>query len=448
MKTACSTAIWAGLICTLAGSGALRAADVPDDQLNSLKEMLRKQGEAMQKLSDEVQQLQQEHQQDVDQIKQLEQRLQTPQVTVTNVPNAAVVEAAPMPRVPIDEATVNHNFSILGDAEFQFASIRGQHPTFLLADFAPIFLYRGGDNVLFEAGFDFTLQNAPNATGTHDSGQTTGINLSFAQLDYIMNDHATLAVGNLLLPLGTYSLRSAGWLNQIPDDPLPRDLLPGSGVGGEVLGAVPLGEGKSFNYSVWGVNGPSSSDGTGAPDQLDLGGNVGLTSDNRVTNLHGSPSGGARLGFFYPFRPHYDFELGISGQSGEWTDAGNHLWNAAVVDASIHLGSYFQTKGEFINTWYGSDSGNIHPEGFWIQPSYKLAGLNLISWPLINNLELVGRYDTYHDGLGVNKRRETIGYIYYLSNTLLFEGDYEFFKSNSGDPNENNRVILQLSYGF
>src|SRR5579871_4993295 len=144
MKTACSTAIWAGLICTLAGSSALRAADISDDQLNSLKDMVRKQGEAMQKLSDEVQQLQQEHQQDVDQIKQLEQRLQTPQVVITNVPKAeveAAVEAAPVPRVPIDEATVNHNFSILGDAEFQFANIRGQHPTFLLADFAPIFLY-------------------------------------------------------------------------------------------------------------------------------------------------------------------------------------------------------------------------------------------------------------------------------------------------------------------
>jgi hypothetical protein len=453
MKTVRSTAIWTGLICTLAGGSALHAADISDDQLNSLKDMLRKQGEAMQKLSDQVQQLQQEHQQDVDQIKQLQQRLQTPQIVVTNMPKeaveAAVEGAPPMPRTPLDEATVNHNFSVLGDAEFQFAHINGQHPTFLFADFAPIFLYRGGDNVLFEAGFDFTLQNSSNTSATHDSGQTTGINLSFAQLNYLMNDYATLSVGNLLLPLGTYSLRTAGWLNKIPDDPLPRDLLPGTGVGGEVLGAVPIGsEGKSFNYSIWGVNGPSSSDGTGAPDQLDLGGNVGLTSDNRVTNLHGSPSGGARLGFFFPFRPHYDFELGLSGQSGEWDDAGNHLWNAAVVDASVHLGSYFETKGEFINTWYGSDSGNIHPEGWWIQSGYKLAGLNLLNWPIVNNLEAVGRYDTYHDGLGVNKHRETVGYVYYLSNTLLFEGDYEFFHSNSGDPNEKNRLILQLSYGF
>lgn len=449
--------MWSGIvgtcvICAITASGVLRAADISTEEFNALKEAVQKQGEEMQKLSDQVKQLQhahetdeQQHQKDLQQIQELQQTLQAQQTNLATAPKA-VVETAPMPRVPIDEATVNHNFSILGDAEFQYANIRGQNPTFLLADFAPIFLYRGGENVLFEAGFDFTLQNT--STGTHDSGQTTGVNLSFAQLNYIANDYATLAVGNLLLPLGTYSLRSAGWLNKIPDDPLPRDLLPGSGVGGEVLGAVPVGtEGKLFNYAIWGVNGPSSSSGNADPGALDLGGNVGLRSDNTVANLHGNPSGGARIGFFYPYKPHYDFELGLSGQSGEWDDAGSHLWNAAVVDASLHLGSYFETKGEFINTWYGSDAGNIHPQGWWIQSGYKLAGLNL-TWPLINNVEVLGRYDQSYDGLGTRIRRETVGYIYYLSNTLLFEGDYEFFHGNSTDPNQKDRLILQLSYGF
>lgn len=436
-------------------NGALRAADISADDFNTLKELVRKQGEEMQKLSDQMNQLQQEHQtdeqqhqKDLQQIQQLQQNLQAQQTNVTTVPREVVeaTETAPLPRVPIDEATVNHNFLVLGDAEFQYVNIRKQNPTFLFADFAPIFLYRGGDNVLFEAGFDFTLQNA--STGTHDSGQTTGVNLSFAQLNYLFNDYATLAVGNMLLPLGTYSLRSAGWLNKIPDDPLPRDLLPGSGVGAQLLGAVPIGtEGKLLNYSVWGVNGPSSSSSNADPGALDLGGNVGLQSDNTIANLHGNPSGGGRVGFFFPYKPHYDFEIGLSGQSGEWDDAGNHLWNAVVVDANLHLGSYFETKGEFINTWYGSDAGNIHPQGWWIQSSYKMAGLNL-TWPLINNLEIVGRYDVAHDGLGTNERRETVGYVYYLSNTLLFEGDYEFFHGNSSDPNANNRLILQLSYGF
>jgi hypothetical protein len=117
-----------------------------------------------------------------------------------------------------------------------------------------------------------------------------------------------------------------------------------------------------------------------------------------------------------------------------------------VADASLHLGSSFEVKGEYIRSWYGSaDHGNVRPEGWWVQAGYKLAGLNL-DWPYINNLELVNRYDSIHDGLGTQTRRYTLGFIYYLSNTLLFEGDYEFLHST--DPAQKDQLILQLSYGF
>jgi hypothetical protein len=262
-----------------------------------------------------------------------------------------------------------------------------------------------------------------------------------------MNDYLTLVAGNMLLPLGTYTERAAGWLNKVPDDPLPRALLPGAGIGAQLRGAVPFGQsGKLITYSVWGVNGPSSADGTGNAGALDLGGNVGLRSDNAVANLHGHPSGGARVGYFMPFKPHYDLELGISGQSGEWDDAGQHLWSAVVADASLHLGSPFEVKGEYVHTWYGSDDfGVVQPDGWWVQAGYKLAGLNL-TWPLINNVELVNRYDTINDGLGTRSKRYTVGCIYYLSNTLLLQGDYELHHSD--DPSFRDQFVFQLSYGF
>jgi len=435
------------------------AAAIDEQQFNELKDLVTKLGQKIEKQDQRIEQLekthaqdaqahaqdQKTHEQDQQKILQLQQKLDETQRTVSDVQQKAAmtVPAEPLPRVPLDEGTVNHNFSILGDAEFQFAKTSGENAAFLLADFAPIFLYRGGEKVLFEAGFDFILQNNAPA----GAGKTTTINLSFAQLDYLMNDYVTLAAGNILLPLGTYTERSAGWLNKIPDDPLPRSLLPGSGVGAQLRGAVPIGEtGQMLNYAVWGVNGPSSADGTGNAAALDLGGNVGLRSDNAIANLHGNPSGGARVGWFAPFKPHYDLELGLSGQSGEWDNAGEHLWSAVVADASVHLGSTLEVKGEYMHSWYGSDDlGQVRPEGWWVQAGYKLAGLNR-DWPLINNVELVGRYDSVHDGLGTQTRRDTIGYIYYISNTLLFEGDYEFVHSN--DPTQKDRFVFQLSYGF
>jgi hypothetical protein len=416
------------------------AAAVSDADFNALKNLV-------QQMNGKLQSLEQTNLLDQQTIQQLQQQLDATQRTAADAEQKSIVaaqaESQPPPRMPLDEATVNHNFQILGDAEFQYVKTAGQNGSFLLADFAPIFLYRGGDNILFEAGFDFGLQN--NAPG--GGGYTTTVNLSFAQLDYVMNDYLTLCAGDLVLPLGTYSERTAGWLNKFPDDPLAVDLIPGSGVGAELRGAVPLGDaGKLLNYSVYGVNGPGSADGTGNAGALDLGGNVGLRSDNMVANLHGGLSGGGRLGVFLPFKPRYDLELGISAQSGQWDNAGNHLWSAGVVDAALHLGPNFEAKGEYILSRFGSDDlGLIRQQGWWVQAGYKLAGLDL-ELPVINNLELVGRYDSLNDGLGTTTDRYTAGYIYYMTSALLFEGDYEFLHST--DPTQANQLILQLSYGF
>ena len=443
-----------GLLTTICAVGMVlpprAAAQVSLVDFNALKE-------AVQKLSEQVQSLQQTnvvreqiHEKDVQKIQQLEEKLAETQQIATNAEQKSIeaAQAQPLSRQPIDEATVNHNFMILGDAEFQYTKSAGQHGGFVQADFAPIFLYRGGDNILFEAGFDTTLQNGQNGDGTHDSGSSTSFDLSFAQLDYVMNDYMTLCAGDLLLPLGTYTERGAGWLNKMPDDPLAVDaLIPGSGIGAELQGGVPLGDaGKLFNYSVYAVNGPSSMDGSGSAGQLDLGGNVGVRSDGMTANLHGHPTGGARLAVFLPFKPHYDLEVGISGLTGEWDDAGSHLYTAGVFDAALHLGPSFEAKGEYIVSRYGSDDmGLIRQQGWFVQAGYKLAGLNL-EIPVINNLELVGRFDSLHDGFGTSTQRYTAGFIYYFTNTLLFEGDYEFLHSN--DPAQVGQLILQLSYGF
>ena len=272
----------------------------------------------------------------------------------------------------------------------------------------------------------------------------------------MVNDNLTVCAGDLVLPLGTYSERGAGWLNKMPDNPLAVDaLLPGSGVGVELRGATPLGDsGKLLNYALYGVNGVSSADGYGSSSSLDLGGNVGIRSDGMTANLHRNPAGGGRLAVFLPFKPRYDLELGVSGQVGEWDNSGKHLWSAGVVDAALHLGPNFEAKGEYIATRYGSDElGTLNQNGWYTQVGYKLAGLNL-ECPGINNLELIGRYD-YLRGPALDGatggpetiHRYTVGYIYYITTALLFEGDYEFI--NDSDPaNPKQQLILQLSYGF
>jgi hypothetical protein len=449
---------------TLALPPTARAA-VSDEDFNALKNLVQQLNEKVKKLEESHDRDQKVHQQDQNKIQQLQQQLDVTQEIATNAVQKAEAATQVQPVSVPSGPPATHQFQLAGDAETLFGRVQGQHSAFAFADFAPIFLYRSGDNILFEAGFDFTLaNNAPSSSGT-----TFNFDLSFATLDYLVNDYMTVVAGNMLLPLGTYSERSAGWLNKFPDNPLPRGLLPGTGIGVQLRGAVPVGNnGQSLTYAVYGVNGPSSVDGTGNSGSLDLGGNVGIlqaastlprqygfglpgTTFSTVGNLHANPSGGGRIGWFYPWKAHYDVELGVSGQAGEWNNLGN-VWSAVVADAAVHVGPNIELKGEYINTWAGTtDLGTIRPNGWWLQGGYKLAGLNL-DWPLVNNVELVGRYDQSNDGLNPRTmvERYTAGFVYYFSNTLLFEGDYEWL--HSGGPNDgffpNNLFLLQLSYGF
>lgn len=440
--------------CAFGLSVPQRALAVDDAEFNALKELVNKQVQRLDQLEkvhnadqQTIDQDRKIHEQDQRQIQELKQQMDVTQKTAADAQTKAEAASQIQPIHAIPEGpAASHNFMVVGDAEVQFGKTDGSHSGFALADFAPIFLFRARDNILFEAGFDVGLQNG--TTGVHDAGSSTSVSLSFATLDYLMNDYVTFVAGDMLLPLGTYSERAAGWLNKIPDDPMARDFLPGSGIGAQLRGAVPFGSsGQSISYAVYGVNGPSSMDGTGNHDQLDLGGNVGILSDGTKANIHGSPSGGGRVGLFYPFKAHYDLELGLSAQSGTWDDAGHRLWTAGVVDAALHLGPNIELKGEYIRTWQQTeDIGTIEPHGWWIQGAYKLAGLNL-EVPLVHNIELVGRYDATRDGVSTKSDRFTLGYVYYLTNTLLFEGDYEWLESN--DPSiDHNRFVFQVSYGF
>jgi hypothetical protein len=441
-------------------------AEVSDQDFNEVKNMLQELSEKVKKLEQAHDQDQQLHRQDQQKIQELQQDLgQTKELATNAVQKAEAAAQAPAAQSLAAGPSATHQFQVVGDAETIFGHVSGQHSAFAFADFAPIFLFRANDNILFEAGFDFTLaNNAPASAGT-----AYNFDLSFATLDYVLNDYVTVLAGNMILPLGTYTERGAGWLNKMPDNPLPRGLLPGNGAGVQLRGAIPLGaKGQMLTYSVYGVNGPSSVDGTGNSGSLDLGGNVGIlsaattlprqygyglpgTTFSTVGNLHSDPSGGGRIGWFYPWKPQYDVELGISGQSGEWNDVGGK-WSAVVADAAVHVGPSIEVKGEYINTWVDTtDLGNIRPNGWWVQGGYKLSGLG-IELPVINNVELMGRYDQSNDGLvpATNAERYSAGFIYYFSNTLLFEGDYEWLHSSG--PNSqvfpSNELLFQISYGF
>jgi hypothetical protein len=445
------------------------SAAVSDEEFQQLKDLVSQQGQEIKQQDQRIDQLTETHEQDqtnhlLDQqkIQQLEQQLGDTQTTATNAMEKAD-EVAQAQAAAVPGPAASHNFALAGDAEVIFGNVHGQHAGFAMADYAPIFLYRAGDKILFEAGFDFLIGNGDTGTSPDfNAGTAYNFDLSFATIDYLVNDYLTFEAGNMLLPLGTYSERSAGWLDKFPDNPLPRGLVPGTGIGAQLRGAIPVGgAGQMVTYSIYGVNGPSATDNSGTFGSLDLGGNTGILSNSRyggattfdnLGNIDGSPSGGGRVAWFYPWQAHWDVELGLSGQYGEWNNMGNNF-SALVFDAAVHLSPAFELKGEYLDTWVQStDMGTVHPAGWWMQAGYKLSGLNL-DLPLINNFELIGRYDTSNDILGAPDTKSTrysAGFVYYLSNTLLFTTTYEWLHTTGtmGSAVPNNELLCQLQYGF
>src|ERR1039457_3819692 len=144
------------------------AAMISDEDFNALKGMVTNQYQRIGQQDQRIGQLekvheqdQQTHQQDQQTVHQLEQRLGETQTLATNAAQKAESAAKIQPIHPVPGGAMSalHNFTMVGDAEVQFGKSQGQHSTFALADFAPIFLLRANDNVLFEAGFDVMLQN-------------------------------------------------------------------------------------------------------------------------------------------------------------------------------------------------------------------------------------------------------------------------------------------------
>ena len=92
----------------------------------------------------------------------------------------------------------------------------------------------------------------------------------------------------------------------------------------------------------------------------------------------------------------------------------------------------FEAKGEYIMTWYGSDGwvsstskvGTRRPATNWQDWIWNCRSSTTWNW--------WAAMITCTTGWEPKPSDTRPGFIYYITNTLLFEGDYEFLNSN--DP--------------
>lgn len=324
------------------------------------------------------------------------------------------------------ERETKSNFLIKGYAFANYKSREGSNSTFE-SGFNPIFLWRYGDNVLFEAEPEFELEDGKTET-----------NLEYSVISYVWNDYLTLRAGKFLLPLGTFSEKlHPAWINKLPTKPLPyasNALIPAEDVGFDFRGAVPIGKTPAvFAYDAWVANGPDQSAGA-----IRFGRNYGDNNDNKAF--------GGRLALL-PIPP---VEFGVSGMHGQWNDASdpdNLDFSAVVADGTWNIGSYHKLMGEWLWTRRepGSGSSPVDQAGFWIQGSSRLG---MLDNPYLRKLELVARYGEVASDAELSDRLQyTFGLNYYLTSTLQCKAAYDINRGEAA-ADKKDQFTLQVAYGF
>ena len=313
-----------------------------------------------------------------------------------------------------------------GHTGLNFMSAEGEkESSYVGSAFAPIFLFKHSDRLMFEAELEFVLENNELEVG-----------LEYADVMYVLNKNMTVRAGKFLLPFGTFMERfHPAWINRLPTRPLGfghDGIAPASGIGVELRGAFDLG-GPKLNYSVYSTNGPRLKDGGDEPEE------AGLLSFNNYEDNNQSKAFGGRIGLL-PFADS-STEVGFSAYStngvgdtdSEYEDIGAFLYAidfSFVKQISVVKG-FIDVKGQYNNS--NVDDAifiEMHEDGdeeeytfdnksnsFYTQLSYRPT---MASSDFLKKLELVGRYSNFNAPEGAEREEQSDQYAFGINYWLTW----------------------------
>lgn len=344
-------------------------------------------------------------------------------------------------------------FLIAGYGTAGFTDREGEDSTFS-ASVNPLFLWKLGDNILFESELEFEVEK-------EDVGEAeTHVGLEYANVSIILNDYVTVGAGKFLTPFAIFSERlHPTWINKLPDFPLPygsHRIAPMSSVGVFVRGGISVKSTK-FNYAFYASNGPTLF--TEDPAK------AGSLDFKDFEDLNNNKAAGGRVGFLPipEIEVAYSFQFGRSDpeEFGQDVDILLQALDFSYVRYLESLGGILDIRVEWI--WSNVEDAVFDPngtEGFgpltfdndrhggWVQVAYRPSG---DSNELIRNLEFVVRWD-YLDLPNdapedlEERQRWTWGINYWIYPSTVFKIAYQL--DDRVGEEDANALLLQLATGF
>lgn len=205
-------------------------------------------------------------------------------------------------------------------------------------------------------------------------GTDGGLNLEFAQIDYLITEAINLRAGILLMPVGKFNLLHDSPLNDLVDRPMvSRLIIPSTwfDAGAGIYGTMYPTRLSKLDYELYAVNGFSNND----PDPTK---GKTPTDDGGLRAVKGSVSrdrddSKAIVGRL-AFSPLLGIEVAGSGLHGQWkkptaTNAAGYI-DLFAVDWTLQRGP-FEVIGE--SAWARISQNGTGPagmQGYYIQGNY------------------------------------------------------------------------------
>tara|TARA_R110002073_G_scaffold293194_2_gene458736 strand:- start:6265 stop:7449 length:1185 start_codon:yes stop_codon:yes gene_type:complete len=347
-----------------------------------------------------------------------------------------------------------------GHTGLNFTNTEGERESsYVGSAFAPIFLFKHSDRLMFEAELEFGLEN-----------NELEIGLEYADVMYVLNKNMTVRAGKFLLPFGTFMERlHPAWINRLPTRPLGfghDGIAPASGIGVELRGAFDLGESK-LNYAVYSTNGPRLKNGTEEPEE------AGMLMFQNFEDNNTSKAFGGRIGLL-PFADS-STEIGFSTYStskvgaadSEYEGIGAFLYAVDFSFAKLipEVKGFIDIKAQYNNSNIEDATyTEVHEDGdeeeytfdnksnsFYAQLSYRPI---MASSDFLKKIELVGRYSNFNAPEGAEWEEQSnqyaLGINYWLTWRSVIKIAYQTTESVGGHDGGGtaNNFFVHWAIGF
>ena len=168
-----------------------------------------------------------------------------------------------------------------------------------------------------------------------------------------------------------------------------------------------------------------------------------METEGNNADQNQNKSMGGRIGYL----PLSNLEIGFSVAKGETNIPGeaNRNYEVADVDFAFQPSSIVELRGEYVKTKVGALTASAIPDAhswkaWYVQASHKFAP---------GKWESVVRYGKFNPPESADDQKQaTVGTNYLFAANVVAKIAYEFNQAKPGTAADENRVLLQLAYGF